>query len=878
MPETRSCDVSEQLRALQLVSTSLARFVDQDDRALQLLEGGLPDRDECVSSIREALGRDGLRGLRIEKRRRLAQIAAHDAAGKASLDTVGLALSRLADACLVVAMEATEAPRDLAVVGLGKLGGRELNYISDIDLMFVCTSRVEEAGKAVQRVLRDLGSFSPQGRAYVIDTSLRPEGRAGPMVRSLDGYLHHYERWSKPWEHQALIKARFAAGCEEVGSAFVQQTRALVYPQEVTGDRVASIRRIKERVEAHVARIAPKDGGARPDDVKLGPGGIRDIEFSVQLLQMVHGGTDTTVREASTLEALRSLVDGGYIADEDGAGLEVAYRWLRAVEHRLQLWQERRVHVLPAEPEERARLAHAMHFGSSPAADARARFESAHAAVLSDVRARFEKLFYRPLIEALAETPGIRLSAEALRERLRYLGFRDVDRAARTLEGLVAGTSRRAKLFRLLTPALLRFMSSSPLPDEGLLSFLRLGETLGERIDALGAMRDNPPGLAFLAQVLGSGRVMGDMLAHAPEELNAIAEPQRLPGLKSRERLVREAHASLRWREPEDRWDGLRRFKRREMLRVTLADLSGKTDAAGVGLALANLADACLDASLAPGVELAVIGMGKLGGRELSYASDVDIMLVHSGDQEPARAAAEEILGAIGEVGAEGQAFRVDLGLRPEGKAGPLLRSLESYIDYYERWSKPWERMALIKARFVAGKESLSAELIAATRRFAFPRDVEAASLAQIRHLKARMQSERVRHRSELRRHVKLGPGAMSDIEFAVQLLQLQHGWYVEGLRTNATLEAIAAAAGEGLLSADQAARMTEAYGFLGRLRNRLWMLTGRPIDVLPAKPELLEALGVALGFAEQPRQELEEHYLRLTRRAERITDPLLYG
>src|SRR5918999_4096059 len=266
---------------------------------------------------------------------------------------------------------------------------------------------------------------------------------------------------------------------------------------------------MKERVEEHTQRSARRSKDNEGADVKLGPGGIRDIEFSVQLLQLVHGGTDPSVRSASTVDALQALVQEGYVAEDDGAGLSVAYRWLRNIEHRLQLWQERQVHVLPRDEESLTRIARSMGFQDSPSASARERFESAHRAVLADVRGRFEKLFYRPMIEALAAAPGARLSEDALRDRLRVLGFRDVDRAARTLSSLVAGTSRRAKLFRVLTPAFLRFLSATPRPDQGLLSFLLLGEALQDRVDALNAFRDNPPGLYLLAQVLGSGKLLG---------------------------------------------------------------------------------------------------------------------------------------------------------------------------------------------------------------------------------------------------------------------------------------------------------------------------------------------------------------------------------
>ncbi len=520
-----------------------------------------------------------------------------------------------------------------------------------------------------------------------------------------------------------------------------------------------------------------------------------------------------------------------------------------------------------------------MGFRDSPAESALSRFDDAHRAVLSDVRGRFEKLFYRPMIESLAEGAASRLSRDALKERLRVLGFRDVERAATILDGLISGTSRRARLFRVVTPALLRSLATSPLPDDGLLSFLRLGEALEDRPEVLGALRDHPPSLALAARVLGSGRVLGEMLLHVPDEVSTIADTAALAPSKERSRMVREAKASLEWREPDARLDGLRRFKRRELFRIALKDLAGESDVATVGASLSDLADACLEAALdGESVPFAVIGMGRLGGRELNYASDIDVMFVHEGQAHEGERTAERLVKAIGEVTPEGQAFRIDAALRPEGKAGALARSLDSYLEYYERWAKPWEHQALIKARFAAGDKKLGERLVDETRRWAYPARLPDQVLTEIRHLKARMERERIPRRVAPRLHIKMGPGGMADIEFAVQLVQLRHAHQVPALRVANTVEALAAATQAELMTDTEGTRLTEAYLFLARLRDRLFFMTGKPVDVLPGKPEDLEALGIAMGYADQPRQELENAYLRLTRRARQVAERLIYG
>jgi [glutamine synthetase] adenylyltransferase / [glutamine synthetase]-adenylyl-L-tyrosine phosphorylase len=865
--------------AIERISRSLSDFLHSDERAAQLLaEQTVPDADGFLDAMSLAVTAGGMSELRIEKRRRLLQIAALDASGRLSLEEIGRALSDLADASLRATLAYIEAPDDLSVVSMGKLGARELNYFSDIDVMFVASGDIKRATRAAETLITELGGNSPEGRAYSIDANLRPQGRTGALVRSLDAFLEYYRRWAESWEFQALLKARASAGQLQLGQELVDKTRSFVFPDEVTPEHIASIRNMKERVEQHVLRTARRSKSREADDVKLGPGGIRDIEFSVQLLQLVHGSADPSVRAPATIDALLQLVSGGYIAEDDAAGLSVAYRWLRNVEHRLQLRQERRVRMLPPDDDSRAEIARAMGFGVGGFESALTRFDSVHNSVLADVRGRFEKLFYRPMIESLAEGGGTRLSEEALEQRLRVLGYRDVKRAARTLSGLVAGTSRRAKLLRLLTPAQLRWLASTPLPDEGLFGFLRVSESLGSRLDALGGLRDNPPGLEFLAKVLGSGRLLSEVLSHVPEELSIIADPRGPGKPKDRDRLVREAAASLEWREPDRRLDGLRRFKRREMLRVALSDLAGEAELAAVGRGLADLADACLETALdETDIPFAVIGMGKLGGRELNYSSDIDVMFVHGGDAATAEGVAENLIKTIGEVTPEGQAFRIDAALRPEGKSGPLARSLDSFLEYYERWSRPWEHQALLRARVAAGGAGIGNEFIERTRHLAYPEHLSSEFLVEIRHLKARMERERIPRGIEPRRHFKMGPGGTSDVEFAVQILQLRQGHHAPGLRTQSTLEALDAAAGLGLMSQSDVQQLRSAYTFLSTLRNRLFWLTGRPGDVLPVKSEDLEALAIAMGYSGQPRQELEEEYLRVTRRARKVAERYIY-
>ncbi len=885
MGDTLGVSMDERERVLRDASMSLAAFIatDSEARALVNERTNPPSHAAYLAIAEAAAAAGGMASLRLEKRRRLAQIATCDLCGELSLEEVAAALSDLAGSWLEVTLDLLHAPAGMAVIGMGKLGGHELNYASDIDLIYVTEDDLSAATKAAVSLSAELGRPSPQGQPFRIDLNLRPEGRSGALVRSIEGCLEYYTRWAQPWEHQALIKARVVAGNPSVGAEFVDRTRPLVFPSDVSPERIASVRRMKERIESHAVRSLRN---RKPDaaDVKLGPGGIRDIEFSVQLFQLVHGGSDDRVRRPNTLEAIAALADGGYVAEDDGIALSDAYRWLRSVEHRLQLWQERQVHRLPDKDNDRTRVARSLGFQDTADLSAAANFDASHRRVLNDVRSRFDKLFYRPMIESLSDATGTRvLSEEALRERLRILGFRDAEKAARNLGKLVTGISRRAVLLRLLTPAMLRFLAQTPLPDVGLLAFLRLSEGLEERPAVLGKFRDNPPGLEFLAAVLGSGRVLGQLLEHVPEELATIASHpvagSSKPKLKSRDRLVDEAHASLAWREPEGRLQGLRRFKRREMLAVALADLGGEVDPAGVGEGLSHLADACLEAALedVPG-PFAVIGMGKLGGQELNYSSDIDVMFVHDMDPSLALTVGEGLVRAVGAVTSEGRTWRIDLGLRPEGKDGALVRSIDSSLEYYGRWAQPWEHLALIKARVVAGDHRLGQRLVDETRSLAWPAHPSQGAIGEIRHLKARMEKERIRRGTDARLNLKLGPGGISDIEFAAQLLQLQNAHTFSALRVTGTMEALEAASQVGVLPSDDATTLIDALRFLTMLRNRLFFMTGQPVDLLPSKLEDMEALGVSLGFSYQPLQELQEAHLRTTRRARKVAEQLIYG
>src|SRR5215212_2972235 len=584
-------------------------------------------------------------GLRRFKRRELLRVAVRDLAGRVAVEEVAAELAELADACLEAALRVAAAesgydppPMRLAVLGMGKLGGNELNYVSDIDVLFchepAPDAEPEAAARATDRVargvMRGLSAVTPEGTCFEVDANLRPEGRNGPLSRTLGSYLAYWDRWAQPWERQALIKVRPAAGDAALAGRFVEEATKRVYPDRLDPETVPAVRRMKARVETSAKARA---GGDR--QVKLGPGGLRDVEFAVQLLQLVHGRHDPGLRSGSTLVAFDRLTAAGFVGRADAPQLPDAYRFLRLVEHRLQLASERRTHTIPSGEEARRWLARTLGYRDSPQASALERFEDDRRRHAVAVRGLHEKLFYRPLLEAFGAVPA-GLDPEGASERLAALGFASPDRAMASLRALTSGLSRRATLMRAMLPVMLTWLAEAPDPDGGLAALQTLAEALGDRAAFYGMVRDNPAGAELLCTVLGSSRLLGDLLARHPELLTAMADPHRLAASRSSAELAASASAIVaRHTDAAAAWDGLRRFKRRELVRVAVRDLTGQVPVEQVAAELSALAEACLEAGLdvatreageAPPVRVAVLAMGRLGGNELSYTSDLDVL------------------------------------------------------------------------------------------------------------------------------------------------------------------------------------------------------------------------------------------------------------
>jgi glutamate-ammonia-ligase adenylyltransferase len=757
-----------------------------------------------------------------------------------------------------------------AVVAMGKWGARELNYASDIDLVFVHepgalddTVARATANTLAGRLLAGLSAPTFDGPALVVDADLRPEGTLGPLCRSLDGYTRYYRDWAEPWELQALLKARPAAGDESLGQRFADLAGKVIWSEGLDSEALRSIRRIKEQAEA----------AAPTDDVKRSRGGIRDIEFTIQLLQLVHGRLDPDLRGARTLDAMDDLARHGYIDQADHGALADAYRFLRDLEHRIQLWDLRQTHRLPANGDERARIGRSLGMEGDPAAELVERLGEVRAVV----RSIHERLYFRPILDSLVGSPTARLGIDQASLRLEALGFRDVEAARRALGELTTGLTRRSRVMNQVLPLMLDWLSLSPDPDMGLLQLRTVLAHTPDHSALITLLQTNPLAGERLCALLGTGRLIGSLIDRIPEFIPRLADDRLLEEIREGDDAADQLARLLESRPDRDARIGtIRRFVRRRKLRLAARDVLATPALASTIGGLSDTADAAMrGAMLVAGhgeaSGLAVVAMGKWGGHELAYESDLDLVYAYSDEpqRETALEATVELERILAEPSKHGEAYQLDAGLRPEGKAGPMARSLDGYRRYYAEWAEPWEMLALVRARPVAGDPDTMEGFLEVIEPVLWRESLPSGMVRSIRAIKARVENERIPADQDPDFHLKLGKGGLSDIEFLTQLLQLQHGGRDPSLRVTGTVEALDRLGDSGILTADEHRALAGSYEFCTRVRLRLHLQQGRVVDSLPADPHALSAAAVSLGFDRAT--DLREEYRRVTRRARRV-------
>ena len=903
----------------------------------------------------ELTGKDGYVALRVAYRAELAKIALIDVCSPDPVElmpTIGRHLADLAAAALegALAIARTEvaegaggglcaAPArgasvdalDLAIIGMGKCGARELNYISDVDVVYViapapASDLPEGAEPLTEQECAQIGTElvhaltkaimapAPEPPLWEVDANLRPEGKDGPLVRTVESYVSYYKRWAENWEFQALLKARPVAGSAHLGRRFAHAIDPFVWDSAARESFVESVQAMRARVTDNIPPAQVEQ------QIKLGPGGLRDIEFTVQLLQLVHGRTDPTVRTKSTIESLEALTGSSYISRADAQTFALYYKKLRLLEHRIQLSQLRRTHLMPAKEHERRALARSLVSPERLGTLSAEQMYKAWQKLKRNVRSLHERVFFRPLLAAVStlSRDEVVLTESAAQDRLAALGYRDPRGAMRHIQALTSGVSRRAEIQRHLMPVLLGWFADGVDADAGLLGFRIVSESLGTTSWYLRMLRDSPAAAERLCHILSSSRYITDLLEDAPTSITWLDKVADLQPLGAAALKAEIASLLSRHDDSAEAMRAVRYLRRREILRIAMGDALNLLGVQQVCTGLATVDECTIGAALAlaereeitakereeaAGIreipeeepknplltEIAVIAMGRLGGAENGFGSDADVMFVHrpveGAGEEEAQSQANRIVNRLMQlikqpvrpaIRAE-RPLEVDADLRPEGKQGAMVRSLDSYRAYYERWAETWEFQALLRARPIAGSEELGRAFIELIDPYRYPREFTAEQAQQVRRMKARVEHERMPHGADRTRQLKLGRGGLSDVEWLVQLIQLQHAHKVQGLRTTSTLEALNAAVEANLVAAEDAEVLRDAWLLATKIRGGNVLRGVRQSDLLPTLRDALEAVARWSGYTPGSARQLEEDYLRVTRNARKVYERLFF-
>ena len=922
-----------QLVEAAAVDNCNSHLFNHAQRRARLLKAVGADPDEPAMPVASKDLAEAATALRSSYRNQLAAIIAQDAVADDPTSiqpTISRELSDLADAALegalAIARHETEGSEHVrfTIIGMGKLGAQELNYVSDVDLIYVVEPADKDVdhqtlirvgtkmGTMLQRVCQSAIMGVAEQPLWQIDGGLRPEGKDGALVRVLSSHKNYYEQWAENWEFQALLKARPVAGDPDLGQAYMDMTRPFVWSASKRKNFVYDCQKMRKRVEDLIPTPL------KDREIKLGRGGLRDVEFTVQMLQLVHGRTDESLRTSNTLDSLQRLSEGGYVSRKQAVRMSQDYRFERVMEHRQQIWSLKRTHLFPDlgrasvgglekkrdidvdelnQNQELRRLARA--FGLHPE-----ELVDKYDDTRREVRHLHLDIYYRPMlpVNAQMENDQIVLSVEAAQERFESIGFGDPDAAIRHVQALTAGVGRAAKINRIILPAVLQWLGEGQNPDMGLLNWRKLEENFGTESGYLGFLRDSTSAAQRLCHILSNSRFLGDALNKSVSWLGDDGNLQA----RTREALdVQTGSALERFGSNINEFaTSMRAMRRHEIERIGLSWMSGVISDSDSLKAMTDVYDAIIDASLTWavrhqiaefGVETApagitVIAMGRYGGREVNFSSDADAILIYrpadDADDGQANAFAKKVVEDLRNI-LQGPTtlepkIELDLDLRPEGKNGPLVRSYASCEEYYESWASTWERQALLRARYAAGDAELARDfLINIADPLRYPTtELTEAELQNIRKLKARMEAERLPRGVRRERHLKLGKGGLSDVEWTVQLMQLQHAGDIKDLRVNGTLEALDVLEAKKLISAIDAIQLRKAWTLCTAARNGSYLWSGRAnqADILPDDIYSLGGIAVYLGYGAHRGQHFENDLLAVMRKCRDVCQRLFYG
>lgn len=881
-----------------------------------------------------------LNSLRRFKRREMLRIGIKDIIGISRLEETVIELSNLGDAVLWAAWRIAReelgkrygipkedaAEAGFAIISMGKLGGRELNYSSDIDVMFVYSGEGETdpAGfeKAVrisnheyftkmgEMIIQIIGSSTREGYVFRIDTRLRPEGSTGPLVRSLDSYEDYYSAWGAAWERMALIKARFSAGDEALGRAFIKMIQPFVYQKILSQSAVEEIRSIKKRIEREVTRK-----GQTRSEVKLGYGGIREIEFTVQIIQLISAGKQPHLKTGTTLTAILAIADAGIFTKDEAFRLIDAYRFLRNVEHFIQIEHYLQIHALPENSAEVTRLAKRLGYTDTETAKAGERLMNDFREYTEFVHAVHQRVF------AGDEGDGKQAELDFLhkkdaddeaREYFAKIGFRDANRAAAILKLLIKGpgymhvSPDTVRIFVNFAPDLFGYLKNSPDPDMAFNNFERFVQSQGARSVFYKMLDENRQLVRLLVAIGGHSQFLSDIVTAHPDTLGEVVRAGALEKRKTADEFRREIAAKIAGvTDLSEIMQSLRRYKKGEIVRIGVKDILSIASLEETLGEISSLADAFLTviyeisrkelakeygepiAGKVP-ARYAIFGMGKLGGAELGYSSDLDIIFVYDGEgntsgkkmitnQEYFAKLSEKIISILGSATGEGVLYRVDARLRPGGKSDFLVLSLDGYRNYYGVRSMTWEKQALTKARFICGDGDLGAKFDGLVAGYLYAAPLTAKEIEEIRHMRARMETERVKEH-ERGLHIKLSSGGIVDVEFVTQVLQLEKGSADPDVRLTNTVACLNRLKEKGYIAPVDFTTLRDGYLFLRRIENKIRIVSDLSLDTLPRDEHKLLVLVKRLGFicGDDPVKGFLEEYKGYTVRIREVFDRIV--
>ncbi|MEA5114932.1 MAG: bifunctional [glutamate--ammonia ligase]-adenylyl-L-tyrosine phosphorylase/[glutamate--ammonia-ligase] adenylyltransferase [Geobacteraceae bacterium] len=891
--------------------------------------------------------------LRRFKYSEILRIAARDLAGLASLEDTTGELSDLAAASLEAARQSClhilirehgrplmhtssgETEAEFLVLGMGKLGGRELNFSSDIDLVYFYSSDEGETegitlpdgmirgrislhsffAKLAEMVTKALSQVTEDGFVFRVDLGLRPEGKSGDLALSLRSAEVYYEAWGQSWERSAMLKAWPVAGSMVLGEQFLRMIEPFVYRKYLDYTLVEDMMAMKKKIDLSLAR---EKGGET--NIKLGRGGIREIEFFIQALQLVFAGKNPALRVRNSLQALQALRDSHIISGEDCDSLSYAYRFLRMVEHRIQVVQERQTHSLPASEEEM--LALARRCGYLEAAGLRNFRETLefHRSKVSEIYGGLFLSRDKRLKEDISPETYFFFDAGAdpdlVKDMLAERHFEDVDAAYENLVILRDGTprirlsQRGQRLREAIVPLMLQEIITSPDPDMALANSESFLHSVGQRASFYALLAENREILKLLVSLFGMSKFLSKIFIQNPELLDNMVS-RTLPALKELSDAKGELDSLLANAEDfEESLDILRRYRNEEFVRIGMQDIFGEINQAEIAGQLTNLAETCLDAACGLAVRelsrfgtpiwvdpegvdrpasLAILGMGKLGGKELNYHSDLDIIYVYDfqgmtngekkiSNHEYFAKLGQKIISILTTPTREGYVYKIDTRLRPSGNAGPLVTSLESFRSYHRNEALIWERQALTKARVVMGESPLKDDIEGIIRETVYGRSAGEEVRREIHRLRKRMETELARE-SLGSYNIKTGRGGMVDVEFVVQYLQLKHGMDYPEIRGFSTLEALEAIRDHSLVTKSDFATLHDGYVFLRHLENRLRIIHDYSMNDLGGSKAYLNKLARRLGYDEKlhnPGEALMSDYERITTAIRDVYDRIL--